>query len=125
MAPFYIAAANGGFYGALDLPQHLSAHVADCGAQHIYGGRRGKRLVAMEHADMDEVVTITASDVALSADSQVCGLAEGDQIQLSELFHALLVYSANDAAMAIARTVGDVRRLFFFCRRPAECYSIF
>jgi len=64
-------------------------------------------LVAMEHADMDEVVTITASDVALSADSQVCGLAEGDQIQMSELFHALLVYSANDAAMAIARTVGD------------------
>ena len=49
-------------------------------------------LVAMEHADMDEVVTITASD---------------DQIQMSELFHALLVYSANDAAMAIARTVGD------------------
>ena len=63
-------------------------------------------LVAMEHADMDEVVTITASDVALSADSQVCGLAEGDQIQMSELFHALLVYSANDAAMAIAEFVG-------------------
>ena len=66
-------------------------------------------LVAMEHADMDEVVTITASDVALSADSQVCGLAEGDQIQMSELFHALLVYSANDAAMAIARTVAKVK----------------
>ena len=63
-------------------------------------------LVAMEHADMEQTVTIAAEDVTLEADSQVCGLAAGDQITMDQLFHALLVYSANDAAMAIARTVG-------------------
>lgn len=63
-------------------------------------------LVALGKANMDEIVTIQAQDVQLEADSQVCGLAEGDQISMDQLFHALLVYSANDAAMAIARTVG-------------------
>ncbi|WP_223386042.1 hypothetical protein [Faecalibacterium prausnitzii] len=41
MAPFRIAAANGGFYGAFDVPQHLPAHVADgCaeGVDTIRGG---------------------------------------------------------------------------------------
>ncbi|MGN0398936.1 MAG: D-alanyl-D-alanine carboxypeptidase family protein [Blautia sp.] len=63
-------------------------------------------LVAMEHADMEQTVTIESQDVTLESDSQVCGLAAGDQITMDQLFHALLVYSANDAAMAIARTVG-------------------
>ncbi|MFR4468188.1 MAG: hypothetical protein ACLT48_12645 [Faecalibacterium prausnitzii] len=42
MAPFYIAAANGCFYGALDVSQHLPAHVADgCaeGVDTIWGGK--------------------------------------------------------------------------------------
>ncbi|MCC2142557.1 hypothetical protein LKD39_09530 [Faecalibacterium longum CLA-AA-H243] len=41
MAPFCIAAANGSFHGALDVPQHLPAHVADgCaeGVDTIRGG---------------------------------------------------------------------------------------
>ncbi|WP_181967375.1 hypothetical protein [Faecalibacterium prausnitzii] len=41
MAPFCIAAANGGFHSALDVPQHLPAHVADgCteGVDTIRGG---------------------------------------------------------------------------------------
>ncbi|MFR8114242.1 hypothetical protein [Faecalibacterium sp.] len=42
LAPFYIAAANGCFYGALDVPQHLPAHVADCCAEGKDGIRGGK-----------------------------------------------------------------------------------
>ncbi|MDR3890502.1 MAG: hypothetical protein Q3X75_10255, partial [Faecalibacterium sp.] len=42
MAPFCIAAANGGFYGALDVPQHLPAHVADGCAEGENGIRGGK-----------------------------------------------------------------------------------
>ena len=34
------------------------------------------------------------------------GLAVGDTVTMDQLFHALLIYSANDAAMAIARQVG-------------------
>ena len=47
MAPFCIAAANGCFYGALDVPQHLPAHVADgCaeGVNTIRGGEIVDRL---------------------------------------------------------------------------------
>ncbi|WP_181969043.1 hypothetical protein [Faecalibacterium prausnitzii] len=47
MAPFCIAAANGCFYGALDVAQHLPAHVADgCaeGVNTIRGGEIVDRL---------------------------------------------------------------------------------
>ncbi|WP_242700232.1 hypothetical protein [Faecalibacterium sp. Marseille-Q3530] len=42
MAPFCIAAANGCFYGALDVPQHLPAHVADGCAEGKDGIRGGE-----------------------------------------------------------------------------------
>ncbi|HJI00304.1 MAG TPA: hypothetical protein OIM02_04230 [Faecalibacterium prausnitzii] len=42
MAPFCIAAANGCFNGALDVPQHLPAHVADGCAEGVDGIRGGK-----------------------------------------------------------------------------------
>ena len=47
MAPFCIAAANGCFYGALDVPQHLPAHVTDGsteGKDSIRGGKIVDRL---------------------------------------------------------------------------------
>ncbi|MEQ2681739.1 hypothetical protein AAAU20_06005 [Faecalibacterium prausnitzii] len=42
MAPFCIAAANGCFYGALDVTQHLPAHVADGCAEGVDTIRGGK-----------------------------------------------------------------------------------
>ena len=42
LAPFIVSAANGCFYGALDVSQHLPAHVADgCaeGVDTIWGGK--------------------------------------------------------------------------------------
>ena len=51
-------------------------------------------------------VTITEEDLALEDGSQMSGLAVGDTVTMDQLFHALLIYSANDAAMAIARQVG-------------------
>ncbi|MFV8802849.1 hypothetical protein [Faecalibacterium taiwanense] len=42
MAPFCIAAANGCFYSALDVPQHLPAHVADGCAEGVDTIRGGK-----------------------------------------------------------------------------------
>ena len=53
MAPFCIAAANGCFYGALDVPQHLPAHVADgCaeGVNTVWGGKLvdGSEVVLVE-----------------------------------------------------------------------------
>ncbi|MFV8294740.1 hypothetical protein ACKXF6_12170 [Faecalibacterium taiwanense] len=42
MAPFYIAAADRRLYSSFDVAQHIPAALADCGAQHIHGGRSGK-----------------------------------------------------------------------------------
>ncbi|MFR2218238.1 MAG: hypothetical protein ACLS53_10395 [Faecalibacterium prausnitzii] len=42
MAPFCIAAANGCFNGAFDIPQHLPAYVADCCAKGKDGIRGGE-----------------------------------------------------------------------------------
>ncbi|WP_270835214.1 hypothetical protein, partial [Faecalibacterium prausnitzii] len=42
LTPFIISAADGGFYGALDVPQHLPAHVADSCAEGKDGIRGGK-----------------------------------------------------------------------------------
>lgn len=64
-------------------------------------------LLAIEYGNMDETVTIQAEDLALEEGSQLSGMQVGDQVTMDQLFHALMVYSANDAAMAIARTVGD------------------
>ncbi|PDX75081.1 hypothetical protein CGS56_10535 [Faecalibacterium prausnitzii] len=48
LAPFCIAAANGFFYGALDVPQHLPAHVADGCAEGVDTIRGGKIVDGLE-----------------------------------------------------------------------------
>ena len=63
-------------------------------------------LLAIEYGNMDDVVTIQAEDVTLEEGSQMSGMQAGDQVTMDQLFHALMVYSANDAAMAIARHIG-------------------
>jgi D-alanyl-D-alanine carboxypeptidase (penicillin-binding protein 5/6) len=64
-------------------------------------------ILCVEHGNMDESVTMTDADVNLGSDSQVSGMQAGDTATIRQLFSALLVYSANDCAMAIARTIGD------------------
>ena len=63
-------------------------------------------LIALEYGDMNDSVTITYEDVDLEEGAQVCGFIPGDVLSMDQLLHCLLVYSGNDAAMAIARHVG-------------------
>lgn len=63
-------------------------------------------LLAIEYGNMEDVVTIQPEDLALEEGSQLSGMQAGDVVTMDQLFHALMVYSANDAAMAIARHVG-------------------
>ena len=63
-------------------------------------------LLAIEHGNMDDIVTIQPEDVTLEEGSQMSGMQAGDVVTMDQLFHALMVYSANDAAMAIARHIG-------------------
>ncbi len=60
-------------------------------------------LVAIEAGDIDRTVTITESDCGIEGSSIY--LAPGEQLTLRELLYALLLQSANDAAVAIANAV--------------------
>ena len=60
-------------------------------------------LVAMERGALDE--SIVASERTLS-EPQVIGMEPGDTLPLREALYGLLLTSANDAALAIAETLG-------------------
>ena len=63
-------------------------------------------MIALEYGNLSDVVTISEADVNLEEGSQVCGFWAGDELTMNQLLHCLLVYSGNDAAMAIAEHVG-------------------
>lgn len=71
-------------------------------------------LLAIENANLDDQVTISGNADASSfpADAQVCGLAKGEVWTLRDLLGALLLYSGNDAATAIAEYVGGSEEAF-------------
>ena len=70
-------------------------------------------LVALELASPDTVITVNSSAIGIEGSSIY--LVEGEQLTLEELLYALLLESANDAAIAIAIGVcGSVEQ---FCER--------
>lgn len=69
-------------------------------------------LLALENGNKDEIVTISENNVDLESGSQVCGFVAGDQVALGDLINCLLVYSGNDAASAIAETIGQTEAHF-------------
>ncbi|MBR2189391.1 MAG: D-alanyl-D-alanine carboxypeptidase [Eubacterium sp.] len=78
-------------------------------------------ILYIKYANPDERVTITGEDVSLGADSQLAGFQIGDTVTMQQLFSSLLVYSANDAAMAIARQIGgDVDRFVLLMNEEAR-----
>ena len=63
-------------------------------------------ILVLKYGNMDDTVTMTDEDFALEEGSQVSGMISGDTLTMRQLFNTLLIYSANDAAMAIARHIG-------------------
>lgn len=64
-------------------------------------------LVALESADLDEVVEI--SQRAADVGEAEIGLVAGEQLRLGDLVTTMVVRSANDAAIAVAEAIaGDV-----------------
>jgi serine-type D-Ala-D-Ala carboxypeptidase (penicillin-binding protein 5/6) len=61
-------------------------------------------LVALEHAELDEVVVVRPSAVGVGG--ATIHLRMGERLTVSDLVHAVLVQSANDAAQALAEHVG-------------------
>ena len=62
-------------------------------------------LVALEHAELDDVVV--ASPSASAVGESTINLRAGERITVRDLVEAALVQSANDAAWALAMHVGD------------------
>ena len=71
-------------------------------------------LLALENGNLDDEVTIssTADAGSFPSDAQVCGLQEGEKWTLRDLLNALLLYSGNDAATAIAEHIGGSEEAF-------------
>ncbi|MDO4617009.1 MAG: D-alanyl-D-alanine carboxypeptidase [Lachnospiraceae bacterium] len=69
-------------------------------------------IICMKYGNMDQVVTMEYSDIDLEEGAQLSGLSAGDQLTMNQLLHILLVYSANDAGMAIARTIAGSESAF-------------
>ncbi|MCB0880149.1 MAG: D-alanyl-D-alanine carboxypeptidase [Thermoleophilia bacterium] len=64
-------------------------------------------LVVVERLDLGETVTIPASVNDLPADASRMDARAGEKWKAADLLKATLVYSANDAALALASHVGD------------------
>lgn len=63
-------------------------------------------LVALKHCNLSETVTFSYNASHLGVYGAVeCGFEEGDQIMLGDLLAALLIFSGNDAGIAIAEHV--------------------
>ena len=63
-------------------------------------------ILAVKYGIWTMLVTITDAELNLEEGSTEVGFQPGDQVTMEELLHVLLIYSGNDAAMAIARQVG-------------------
>ena len=70
-------------------------------------------LVAVEHASLDQVITVGADAQALvRPDSSFMGLHAGEKLTLRDLLYGLVLPSGNDAAVAIADGVGGTVQNF-------------
>lgn len=63
-------------------------------------------VVALKYGNLEDMITVTDSVNITESGAQLCGLEQGDTLTLDQALHALLINSANDAAVAIAEHVG-------------------
>jgi D-alanyl-D-alanine carboxypeptidase (penicillin-binding protein 5/6) len=79
-------------------------------------------LVTLEHARLDDVVTVTGSAAARGESSIY--LAPGERLTVRELVKAALIQSANDAAAALADHVGRGSRSTFVSMMNAKARQL-
>ena len=111
LAPFIVSAANGGFYGALDVPQHLSAHVADGCAEGV-DTIRGREIV-----DCLKIVLVEPPGrLKAAAFQQRVGDADGGSGLELHLHPGIIIIhqqrAVNDGADVPAVVVSVIRHQF-------------
>ena len=60
-------------------------------------------ILALEHADMDDIVTISAR--AAGTEGSTLWLEAGDAIRMGDLLYGMMLHSGNDATVAIAEHI--------------------
>jgi len=64
-------------------------------------------LVALKNGNLDDKVTFSKNAVSITEPgAKLCGFQEGDTVVLKDLLAAFLIYSGNDAGIAIAEHIG-------------------
>ena len=63
-------------------------------------------LVAIKYGNTEDTIVCTRTVKIEESGATVCGLKDGDTLTLNQALHALLITSANDAAIAIAEHIG-------------------
>lgn len=63
-------------------------------------------LVAIKYGELDDTITASANVQINESGAQLAGLKQGDRLTLEQALHALLMFSGNDAAVAIAEHIG-------------------
>lgn len=70
-------------------------------------------LVVLKYGELTDSVKVSDNAVKIAdVGAKVCGFEEGDILTLDSLLSSLLIYSGNDAAIAIAEHVGDSETVF-------------
>jgi D-alanyl-D-alanine carboxypeptidase len=70
-------------------------------------------LVAFKRSELTDMVTISYNAANIpEPGAKTCGFKEGDTVSLEALMNCMLVYSGNDAAIAIAEYLGGTEEQF-------------
>jgi D-alanyl-D-alanine carboxypeptidase len=70
-------------------------------------------LIVLEDGELTDNVTISRNAVKIAEKrAKVCGFKEGDTMTMETLLNCLLVFSGNDAAIAIAEHIGGTESDF-------------
>lgn len=94
--------------GLFDLTNHKVLY-ADKLYDRIFPASTTKIMtayLALKYGNPDDMVTVNSDVTDFAPDEQVCGLKAGDTLSLHDLLCGLLLYSGNDAAVAIADYIG-------------------
>ena len=80
-------------------------------------------IIALEHSELSDIVKI--DDSAIGTEGSSAYLRHGDVLSMEELLYALLLQSANDAAVAIACHIGgDINSFVDLMNEKAEMLGL-
>lgn len=70
-------------------------------------------LLVLKYGNLDDIVTISYNASHITEyGAKLCGFAEGDKIKLKKLLYSFMIYSGNDAGIAIAEHISGSEEEF-------------